>query len=371
MSASELIEAVAATNPSVTTDGHAHLAPLLDLLRELGADKLPHSGRTFIEHLTGTYDLLKSWDCGEEIALAGLFHSIYGTNAFQQSSLSFERRGELRALIGERAEQLAFLFCSIERPKAFLPALKTRKLINRFNGAQINVDIETLRDLITIECANLIEQQGNKGFISSLMATPQANRLGLPVKLKTAVNQYRQNIGGLSYLNPASRTAVSNATAIPNAYAANASVLRTANENDIVELVHLARELHADSRWQWIYFDKSRTTAQFRDWIADPQRIIIVAQKGDDIVGFAAARIEPLLFTTNSKIARMSFIYVQHRHRGVLALRLLHKVLAWAKQKKTVELRLDDQFGVKPERNAKLFKRLGLTLVGSTTSLWL
>ena len=45
----------------------------------------------------------------------GMFHSIYGTERFQGFTLPLERRGEVRDLIGERAERLAYLNCAMDR----------------------------------------------------------------------------------------------------------------------------------------------------------------------------------------------------------------------------------------------------------------
>ena len=42
---------------------------------------------------------------------AGLFHSIYGTEGFQGFTLPFDRRDDIRALIGDRAERLVWVFC--------------------------------------------------------------------------------------------------------------------------------------------------------------------------------------------------------------------------------------------------------------------
>ena len=44
-----------------------------------------------------------------------MFHSIYGTEQFQRFALPLERRGEVRAQIGERAERLAYLNCAMDR----------------------------------------------------------------------------------------------------------------------------------------------------------------------------------------------------------------------------------------------------------------
>lgn len=368
MSASEVLEPI----PIVVTPDESGLVGHIAYLRSLGADQMQHSGRAFIEHLTGTYDLLKAWACDESVALAGLYHSIYGTNVFEHSTLSFEQRGELRARIGDRAEQLAFIFCSVERPKAFLSALRTRKLANRFSNAQITVDAKTLRDLVCIECANLIEQRGNRGFLSSLMAMPDAAKLALPAALKSAVNQYVQGVGlGAPIIAPVVRRPDSPAEALALPAPRNtASLIRPASDADVVELVYLARELHADSRWQWTHFDKGRAAQQIRDWLTNKDCQLIVAQKGADIVGFTAVRQEHLLFT-NSKIARVHFLYVQHRARGVLALRLLHAAVAWSRHKQVAELRLEDQIGVNIERNQRLFERLALKRVGTSLAVWL
>jgi hypothetical protein len=44
-----------------------------------------------------------------------MFHSIYGTEFFGQQTLSLSRRGELCGLIGEPAENLAYLYSATSR----------------------------------------------------------------------------------------------------------------------------------------------------------------------------------------------------------------------------------------------------------------
>ncbi|HEX5127408.1 MAG TPA: GNAT family N-acetyltransferase [Rhodocyclaceae bacterium] len=333
-------DAIASTLP--------HLEDLLNMLRDLDADKLPHSGRTLIEHLVGTYALLKSWDCDEDIAIAGLFCSIYDKNIFWQGALSVDHRDGLRELIGGRAEQLAYLFCSIERTDGILPALRTRKLIDRFNHTPIDVDTATLRDLVTLECASQIEQRGDKKFLSTLMTRPGINWLGLPAKLKTAVNQYAQ---------AAAYSAAAGQSAPVADSQASAYVLRQAQEGDAVRLATLVRELK-DNHRQLTRSGKWRTATQIREWLVDPRGVIIVVQKGADIVGFAAARVESLV-SLGSRVARVRFIYVQPHHRGRATLRLLQSLFVWARRKNAAELRIDEQPGARMKRNVALLRRLG------------
>lgn len=75
-----------------------------------GADKVRHSGRTLFDHLKGTHDLLRDWGCAEHVCVAGLFHSVYGTQHFRHETLSLEQRPLLRQLIGDQAEKLVYLF---------------------------------------------------------------------------------------------------------------------------------------------------------------------------------------------------------------------------------------------------------------------
>ena len=65
---------------------------------------IAHSGGSYLAHAIGVYRDLKSWDWDEEAARAGLFHSIYGTEIFQDFTLPVSRRNEIKSMIGEQAE---------------------------------------------------------------------------------------------------------------------------------------------------------------------------------------------------------------------------------------------------------------------------
>src|SRR5438132_411190 len=88
---------------------------LTDFLVQLGIEKVGHTQKSYLAHLIGVYRDLEAQGCGEEVCRAGMFHSIYGTELFQGYKLPLERRAEVRALIGERAERLAYLNCAMDR----------------------------------------------------------------------------------------------------------------------------------------------------------------------------------------------------------------------------------------------------------------
>jgi hypothetical protein len=132
---------------------------LVAFLVEVGAERIPHSKRTFLEHLVGTAAILERWDCGERACKAGLFHSIYGTQVFKNALLPFDRRPGIRELLGEDAERLAYIFCAFERSSLWKAidrgepyAVKAR------DGGPIEVSHADVADLVRIAWANELEQ---------------------------------------------------------------------------------------------------------------------------------------------------------------------------------------------------------------------
>jgi hypothetical protein len=129
------------------------------------SDGVSHSGRTFYEHLKGVYDLLEKDSAPVRVCLAGLCHSIYGTNIFQHASTPLADRERVAELIGKDAERLAYIFCSCARPWAFVEAAEKGspyQVRNRRDGSMIALSLMDLCDLLEIEEANLKEQGGGK-----------------------------------------------------------------------------------------------------------------------------------------------------------------------------------------------------------------
>ncbi len=129
----------------------------IDLLGQLDARNIAHrANRDLMTHLEATYDLLVSWDAPEAVALAGLFHSVYGTHAFEHACLLPEERAEVRAVIGEGAERLAYLFGALERDE-FLADVGSSRLVSRFDDAPVEVSADETRAMCEILLANEID----------------------------------------------------------------------------------------------------------------------------------------------------------------------------------------------------------------------
>lgn len=128
------------------------------LLRELNTDAHAHTDGTLLDHLRGTHKLLAIWGNEPDVCLAGLFHSIYGTQSYNMQSASIDDRLRIRKAIGMRAERLAFLFCVSRRAQFFDEISKeASSLFDRIHEEHIPVSQEDLRDLIEMEVANYVE----------------------------------------------------------------------------------------------------------------------------------------------------------------------------------------------------------------------
>jgi hypothetical protein len=127
----------------------------------VGADKVPHTETVYLAHAIGVHNDLQAWGCGEEVCRAGMFHSIYGTELFQRFALPLERRDEVRAQIGERAERLAYWNCAMDRASfdaAVERGTPPYRFGDRITGGQIELPQRDFDDLCTIHLCDWLEQ---------------------------------------------------------------------------------------------------------------------------------------------------------------------------------------------------------------------
>ena len=86
-----------------------------------GEGELDHGH--FFAHLVGNEQCLREWQkemgadvIDDAVCLAGLLHSLYGTQGYQAAQFPLEKRAQIAQLIGERAERLVYWTCAMERP---------------------------------------------------------------------------------------------------------------------------------------------------------------------------------------------------------------------------------------------------------------
>ena len=138
---------------------HGDLAPptgpRMELLRRLGFGELTHDSHVpFLSHLLGTRRLLAEWGERPELCDAGLFHSAYGTEYFQPEQPA--SRDDVRAVIGDQAEEIAWVWCTIRRDT--LEPTAPHTAINRQTDEPITLSQQVARDTATLWAADTVEQ---------------------------------------------------------------------------------------------------------------------------------------------------------------------------------------------------------------------
>jgi len=138
--------------------GYKHLT---DFLVGLGIAKVAHTEKSYLAHLVSLYRLMEARGCTEELCRAGMFHSIYGTERFQGFKLPLERRAEVRGLIGERAERLAYLNCAMDRAsfdRIVGQAEGPYAFRDRLSGEEVVLSRPDFDDLCRIHLYDWLEQ---------------------------------------------------------------------------------------------------------------------------------------------------------------------------------------------------------------------
>src|SRR5262249_47393578 len=132
---------------------HTEMKKLTDFLVRLGVEQVAHTQKTYLAHLIAVYRLMEGAGCDAELCAAGMFHSIYGTQQFQGFKLPLESRAEVRALIGERAEQLAYLNCVMDRAsldQVLEQAGEPYCIVNRLTGEEVTLSRGEFDDLCRV-----------------------------------------------------------------------------------------------------------------------------------------------------------------------------------------------------------------------------
>jgi len=140
---------------------------LTDFLMKLGIGQVAHTQKNYLAHLISVHKLMQSALCDEELCLAGLFHSIYGTEKFQGFKLPLSSRSELAEMIGSRAERLAYWNCEMDRASfdALLKQLdEPYPIRNRETGQIMPLTRQEFEDLCAVHLFDWLEQAPRSRF---------------------------------------------------------------------------------------------------------------------------------------------------------------------------------------------------------------
>ena len=159
---------------------------LTDYIIALGAADVGHTEKTYLAHAIGVYNDMKAWNGTPELCRAALFHSIYGTQGFQGFTLPLDRQPELRTLIGDYAEKLAYLNCFMDRASLDDQVTQAKgpyTIIHRVTGEPMMLTKGEYEDLIRLHLCDWLEQ------------APRAHQWNYR---RTAYRQMAERLGGVA-----------------------------------------------------------------------------------------------------------------------------------------------------------------------------
>ncbi len=134
---------------------------LTNFLVGMGVEEIPHTAKSYLAHLIAVYRLLESHGFSLDACRAGMFHSIYGTEKFQGFTLPLARRGEVRALIGDRAERLAYVNCAMDRSsfdRAVNEVNEPYRIVDRISCETVEISQGDFDDLCRVHLYDWLEQ---------------------------------------------------------------------------------------------------------------------------------------------------------------------------------------------------------------------
>jgi hypothetical protein len=160
---------------------------LTDFLVGMGVEQVPHTHKSYLAHLIAVFRSLESQGYPEDVCRAGMFHSIYGTEKFQGFTLPLERRDEVRGLIGDRAERLAYMNCAMDRAsfdRAVERGVEPYRVIDRIIGEEVGLSKADFDDLCRVHLFDWLEQVPRSREWDYRRAAYQsmAERLGRPAR---------------------------------------------------------------------------------------------------------------------------------------------------------------------------------------------
>jgi hypothetical protein len=134
---------------------------MTDFLVGIGIEQIPHTDKSYLAHLIAVFRDLAAQGYSQDVCRAGMFHSIYGTEKFQGFTLPLERRAEIRGLIGERAERLAYLNCAMDRAsfdRALDQKAEPYRITDRITGQPVELTQGDFEDIVRVHLFDWLEQ---------------------------------------------------------------------------------------------------------------------------------------------------------------------------------------------------------------------
>ena len=139
-------------------------------------------------------------------------------------------------------------------------------------------------------------------------------------------------------------------------------MIRPATIDDLPAILELGGRMHMESRFRNLPFDLTKVAGVFSSLI-EGAGLVLVAEMHGRVVGGIAAMVVEHWFST-VKVAQDFALFIEPEHRGsMLAVRLLARYEAWAREQGATAVEMGINTGVHVEQTAKLFELRGFRQV--------
>lgn len=136
-------------------------------------------------------------------------------------------------------------------------------------------------------------------------------------------------------------------------------MIRTATHEDIPRLIELGEQMHVESRFARLPFDRDKVQALFAHLIESPDGLLLVADADGVLVGGFAGYVVEHYFA-RTKVASDFGLFIEPASRGgMTAPRLLKAYIEWAKAQGAVMIQAGITTGVHVEQTTRLYEKLG------------
>ena len=136
---------------------------IVAFLTSRSAGTLGHVHGDLLEHLDGTYALLRDWDSPAHVCHAGLCHAVYGTDGFATTLLDVNaEREDLARVVGRDAEALVYFYASCDRQYLY-PQIGVSTPVqfrDRFNGTVFVPEESLFASFMELTFANELDILG-------------------------------------------------------------------------------------------------------------------------------------------------------------------------------------------------------------------
>ncbi|MCF6327508.1 MAG: GNAT family N-acetyltransferase [Devosiaceae bacterium] len=140
-------------------------------------------------------------------------------------------------------------------------------------------------------------------------------------------------------------------------------------QEDVVRLIGLATEAHAESRFSHLEFSEEKYFRAYSSVIGSDNKVAFFVCYNGRPVGVTGATVGEHFLGNGGRMATAFTVYVSEEIRrtflgGKVAVRLVRLLADWANIQNADELHIMSTAGIVPQRTDKFFKKLGFVTYG-------